>query len=66
VRSYKGIWLTCGSGASSFQAYAEALAEGGFVIERLREPTSPDPARPWRRVPLFLDIVAALRRSASR
>jgi SAM-dependent methyltransferase len=48
------------------QAYTEALADAGFVIERLIEPTSPDPAKPWRRVPLFLDIVAALQRPASR
>ncbi|HXL19982.1 MAG TPA: class I SAM-dependent methyltransferase [Streptosporangiaceae bacterium] len=44
------------------QAYTEALADAGFVIERLREPTNPDPAKPWRRVPLFLNILAALER----
>jgi SAM-dependent methyltransferase len=46
------------------QAYTEALADAGLVIERLREPTNPDLARPWHRVPLFLNIVAA-RASAS-
>ncbi len=38
----------------------EALADAGFVIERLREPTNPDPAKPWRRVPLFLNILLRL------
>jgi SAM-dependent methyltransferase len=41
------------------QAYTEALTEAGFVIERLREFTDPDPERAWQRVPLFLDLVAA-------
>jgi hypothetical protein len=44
------------------QAYTEALTDAGFVIERLREPANPDPAKPWRRVPLFLNIVAVLQR----
>jgi hypothetical protein len=43
------------------QAYTEALSAAGFVIERLREPTSADPGKPWHRIPLFLNIVAALR-----
>lgn len=42
------------------QAYTEALADAGFVLERLREPTDLDPAKPWRRIPLFLNIVATL------
>lgn len=44
------------------QAYTGALTDAGFVIERLREPTNPDPAKPWHRVPLFLNIVAVLQR----
>ena len=44
------------------QAYTEALAAAGFAVKRLLEVTDPDPARPWRRVPLFLDIVAVLLR----
>lgn len=47
------------------QAYTEALADAGFVLERLREPTDPDPAKPWRRIPLFLNIVAILQRHAA-
>jgi SAM-dependent methyltransferase len=48
------------------EAYTEALADAGFVIERLREPTNPDPAKPWRRVPLFLNIRAARQRPTRR
>jgi hypothetical protein len=60
-----GLTVTFHGEHRPLQAYTEALAEAGFVIERLREPTSPDPARPWHRVPLFLNVVAALARSAS-
>lgn len=55
-----GLTVTFHSEHRPIQAYTEALAGAGFVIERLIEPTDPDPARPWRRIPLFLDIVAAL------
>jgi SAM-dependent methyltransferase len=48
------------------QAYTEALADAGFVIQRLREPTDPDPAKPWRRVPMFLDVLAALQQPIRR
>jgi hypothetical protein len=62
--------LTDGVGLATpdrpLQAYTEALAEAGFVIEQLREPISPDPAKPWCRVPLFRNIVAALQRPSSR
>ena len=44
------------------EAYTEALADAGLLIERLREPTDPDPAQAWHRVPLFLDILATSRR----
>src|SRR5260221_10488205 len=47
------------------QAYTEALADAGFVIERLREPTNPDPAKPWRGGRLFLNILAELERRAA-
>jgi SAM-dependent methyltransferase len=57
-----GLPMTFHGEHRPLQAYTEALADGGFVIERLREPTSPDPARKWSRIPLFLNIVAALRR----
>jgi hypothetical protein len=55
-----GLTMTFHGEHRPLQAYTEALADEGFVIERLREPTSPDPAKPWSRIPLFLDIVAAL------
>jgi SAM-dependent methyltransferase len=55
-----GLTMTFHGEHRPLQAYTEALAGAGFVIERLREPTSPDPAKPWSRIPLFLDIVAAL------
>jgi SAM-dependent methyltransferase len=42
------------------QCYTEALAGAGFAIERLTEPTNPDPADKWRRIPLFLNVVAVL------
>lgn len=40
------------------QAYTEALSEAGFLIERLREVTEPDPGNKWHRIPLFLHIHA--------
>jgi SAM-dependent methyltransferase len=59
-----GLTVTFHGEHRPLHAYTEALADAGFVIERLREPTNPDPAKPWHRVPLFLDIVAALQRPA--
>jgi hypothetical protein len=38
----------------------------GLVIERLREPTSPEPDTKWRRVPLSLHILAARPTGAGR
>jgi SAM-dependent methyltransferase len=60
-----GLTVTFHSEHRPLQAYTEALADAGFVIERLREPTDPNPAKPWRRIPLFLHIVAALRQRPS-
>jgi len=54
-----GLNMTFHGEHRPLQAYTEALTEAGFVIERLREVTDPDPARAWQRVPLFLNIVAA-------
>jgi SAM-dependent methyltransferase len=59
-----GLTVTFHGEHRPLQAYTEALTDAGFLIERLREPTNPDPAKPWRRVPLFLNIVAALQRPA--
>ncbi len=55
-----GLTVTFHGEHRPLHAYTEALADAGFVTQRLREPTSPDPAKPWRRVPLFLNILAAL------
>jgi hypothetical protein len=46
------------------EAYTEALANAGLLIERLREPALPDHAiakprgRRWQRLPIFLQIRA--------
>ena len=57
-----GLTMTFHGEHRPLQAYTDALTDAGLVIERLREPTNPDPAKPWYRVPLFLNIVAALQR----
>jgi SAM-dependent methyltransferase len=44
------------------QAYTEALAQSGFLIERLLEVTEPDPADKWNRMPLFLHLRTVLMR----
>lgn len=61
-----GLTVTFHGEHRPLQAYTEALSDAGFVIERLREPTNPDPAKPWHRIPLFLDILAALQHPAPR
>ena len=38
--------------------YTDALANAGFLIERMREVREPDPADKWHRIPLFLHIRA--------
>jgi hypothetical protein len=48
------------------QAYTEALADAGLLIERLRKPADPDPSRSWRRIPMFLHIVAVRRETRQR
>ena len=40
------------------QAYTEALANAGFLIERIREVADPSPADKWHKIPLFLHIRA--------
>ena len=40
------------------QAYTEALADAGFLIERIREVGDPGPADKWHKIPLFLHIRA--------
>lgn len=58
--THDGLTVTFHGEHRPLEAYTEALADAGFVIERLREPTDPDPATAWHRVPLFLDILATL------
>jgi SAM-dependent methyltransferase len=55
-----GLVMTFHSEHRPLQDYAGALADAGFVIERLIEPTEPDPDDPWYRMPLFLDVVCRL------
>ena len=64
--SRDGLTVTFNGEHRSLQAYTEALAAAGFVIKRLLEPTDPDPAKPWRRVPLFLNVLAALQQPGRR
>lgn len=59
-----GLELTLVSAHRPLQAYSEAMAEAGLLIERLREPAVPDRAiirplsRRWQRLPLFLHLRA--------
>jgi SAM-dependent methyltransferase len=59
-----GLEVTFASEHRPLDAYTEALASAGFVIERLREPPLPEHgltsahSRRWQRVPLFLHIRA--------
>jgi hypothetical protein len=61
----EGVELTLVSAHRPLEAYANALARAGFVVERLREPAMPEHAvtdpsmRRWQRVPLFLHLRAA-------
>jgi SAM-dependent methyltransferase len=59
-----GLTVTFHGEHRPLQAYTEALSDTGFVIDRLREPTVPDPGDKWQRIPLFLSIAATLRRTA--
>lgn len=59
-----GLEMTFVSAHRPVSAYAEALADSGLLIERLREPPVPEhamtrpPNRRWARVPLFLHLRA--------
>jgi SAM-dependent methyltransferase len=57
----EGHVMTFNSEHRPIHDYTEALADAGFVIERIREVTEPDPSDKWHRIPLFLHILAALR-----
>jgi SAM-dependent methyltransferase len=51
-----GLTMTFLDNHRPLEEYVDALADGGFLIERLREVT--DTEGRWRRVPLFLDLRA--------
>ena len=53
-----GYTMTFHSQHRPLQAYTEALADAGFLIERIREVGDPSPADKWHRIPLFLHIRA--------
>jgi SAM-dependent methyltransferase len=59
-----GLAVTFASEHHPLEAYFEALAAAGFLVERLREHAVPDAAigrprqRRWQRLPLFLHIRA--------
>jgi len=52
-----GLVMTFHSEHRPLQDYAGALAEAGFVIERMTEPTEPDRGDQWHAMPMFLDVV---------
>jgi SAM-dependent methyltransferase len=56
--SRDGLEMTFHSVHRPLSAYTEALHRAGLLIERVREPTDPDPTRPWRRIPMFLHLLA--------
>jgi SAM-dependent methyltransferase len=59
-----GLDVTFVSAHRPLETYAQALADAGFLIERLREPAVPEQAvavprnRRWQRLPLFLHMRA--------
>ncbi len=53
-----GFTMTFHSEHRPLQDYTDALANAGFLIERIREVGEPDPADKWHRIPLFLHILA--------
>lgn len=53
-----GYRMTFHSEHRPLHAYSEALADAGFVIERIREVGDTDPANKWHRIPLFLHLRA--------
>jgi SAM-dependent methyltransferase len=59
-----GLQMTFTSAHRPLEAYTEALAGAGLLIERLREPAVPESAivqpstRRWQRLPLFLHVRA--------
>ena len=61
-----GLEVTFASAHRPLQAYTDALADAGLLIERVREPAVPEPVRTprsrrWQRLPLFLHVRAVKR-----
>jgi SAM-dependent methyltransferase len=56
-----GLTMTFHTEHRPLQDYVDALADAGFVIERLREVGEPDPDDKWHRIPLFLHLRAERR-----
>ena len=53
-----GFTMTFHTEHRPLQDYVEALADAGFVIERMREVGEPNPSDKWHRIPLFLHVRA--------
>lgn len=62
--AHDGLEMTFVSAHRPLQAYTDALAHAGLLIDRVREPAAPDHSftheggRRWQRVPLFLHLRA--------
>lgn len=54
----EGLTMTFHSEHRPLQAYADAVADAGLLIERIAEVGEPDPSDKWHSVPLFLHIKA--------
>jgi SAM-dependent methyltransferase len=53
-----GYTMTFHSEHRALHDYTDALADAGFLIERIREVGDPNPASNWVRLPLFLHLRA--------
>jgi SAM-dependent methyltransferase len=53
-----GLTMTFHSEHRPLRDYANALADAGFMIERIQEVGEPDPRDKWNRIPLFLHVRA--------
>jgi SAM-dependent methyltransferase len=56
-----GLTMRFESEHRSIESYSRALEDAGFAVEALREIGDPDPYDKWSKIPLFLDLRAALR-----
>jgi SAM-dependent methyltransferase len=53
-----GLTMTFHSEHRPLSDYSDALADAGFLIERIREVGDPNPEDKWHRIPLFLHLRA--------